>query len=290
MSADKDTQALFMEGLNALKEYAKVNGNIVSKDDVDGYFKGIELDDAKRNMIYGYLMANNIKVEGENPFDNNFVEMMEEKPSEEDVETVMLKEEDYEKDEKNVAIYLDELSKKEKMSDTTRAFLLMNIVEDRDKESLKLLSESFLEDIVGWIEPFRRKGVLSGDLIQEANLAMMGYISEQRFLNNYEWKDKIKEGGTEDLLFVLEGIKNEVKGEVEGSLSMLIDEQCASNKVAGKVLAKVNLVNDWAVRLKEELGRKPTADEVAERMGVSVDTVTEAMQLSAEKIEDIEQK
>jgi RNA polymerase primary sigma factor len=71
---------------------------------------------------------------------------------------------------------------------------------------------------------------------------------------------------------------------------MLIDEQRASNKVAGKVLAKVNLVNDWAVRLKEELGRKPTADEVAERMGVSVDTVKEAMQLSAEKIEDIEQK
>lgn len=288
MADNKDTQALFMEGLNELKEYAKVNGNIVSRDDVDGYFKGIVLDDAKRNMIYGYLMANNIKVTGEDAFNNDFMTLMEtSEDAEISDEVVMLSDEDYKKDEEFVSIYLEDIGKIEKMSDTTRAFLLMNIVEDNDKESLKLLSESFLSDIVGWIEPFRRKGVLSGDLIQEANLAMMGYISEQRFLNNYEWKDKIKEGSTDDLLYVLKGIQDEVKGEVEGCLSMLIDEQSASDKVTGKVLGKVNLVNDWASRLKEELGRKPTVSEVAEKMGVSVDTVKEAIQLSAENIENI---
>lgn len=288
MADNKDTQALFMEGLNELKEYAKVNGNIVSKDDVDGYFKGIVLDDAKRNMIYGYLMANNIKVTGEDAFNNDFMTLMETSEDEDNSdEVVMLSDEDYKKDEEFISIYLEDIGKIEKMSDTTRAFLLMNIVEDNDKESLKLLSESFLSDIVEWIEPFRRKGVLSGDLIQEANLAMMGYISEQRFLNNCEWKDKIKEGSTEDLLYVLKGIQDEVKGEVEGCLSMLIDEQSASNKVTGKVLSKVNLVNDWAARLKEELGRKPTVSEVAEKMGVSVETVKEAIQLSAENIENI---
>ena len=189
MADNKDTQALFMEGLNELKEYAKVNGNIVSKDDVDGYFKGIVLDDAKRNMIYGYLMANNIKVTGEDAFNNDFMTLMETSEDEDNPEdaVVMLSDEDYKKDEEFISLYLEDIGKIEKMSDTTRAFLLMNIVEDNDKESLKLLSESFLSDIVEWIEPFRRKGVLSGDLIQEANLAMMGYISEQRFLNNYEW-------------------------------------------------------------------------------------------------------
>ena len=288
MADNRDTKALFMEGLNELKEYAKVNGNIVSRDDVDGYFKGIVLDDAKRNMIYGYLMANNIKVTGEDAFNNDFMALMEtSEDADNSDEVVMLSDEDYKKDEEFVSIYLEDIGKIEKMSDTTRAFLLMNIVEDNDKESLKLLSESFLSDIVGWIEPFRRKGVLSGDLIQEANLAMMGYISEQRFLNNYEWKDKIKEGSTDDLLYVLKGIQDEVKGEVEGCLSMLIDEQSASDKVTGKVLGKVNLVNDWASRLKEELGRKPTVSEVAEKMGVSVDTVKEAIQLSAENIENI---
>ena len=38
---------------------------------------------------------------------------------------------------------------------------------------------------------------------------------------------------------------------------------------------------------KEELGRKPTVKEVAERMGVAEDVVSEALSLSADKIEDI---
>ena len=292
MSDNKEKQALFMEALNELKEYAKVNGNIVTRDDVTGYFKGIDLDESSLNMVYGYLLANNIKVSGEDLGDNPFLAMMEEekdeKDSDENESFTMLSEEDYKKDEEYIAMYLDELSKIEQLSDTGRAFLLMNIVEDKDKESLKILSSSFLSKIVDWIEPFRRKGVLSGDLIQEGNLAMMAYISEERFLNNYEWKDKIKEGSTEDLLYVLNGIEKEVKGEVEGALSMLIDEQSESDRTTGKVLSKVNLVNDWAARLKIEMGRKPTVQEVADKMGVSKQIVLDAIQLSANNIEDID--
>ena len=292
MSDNKEKQALFMEALNELKEYAKVNGNIVSRDDVAGYFKGIELDESSLNMVYGYLLANNIKVSGEDLGDNPFLAMMEEekgeKDSDENESFTMLSEEDYKKDEEYIAMYLDELSKIEQLSDTGRAFLLMNIVEDKDKESLKILSSSFLNKIVEWIEPFRRKGVLSGDLIQEGNLAMMAYISEERFLNNYEWKDKIKEGSTEDLLYVLNEIEKEVKGEVEGALSMLLDEQSESDRTTGKVLSKVNLVNDWAARLKIEMGRKPTVQEVADKMGVSKQIVLDAIQLSANNIEDID--
>ena len=292
MSDNKEKQALFMEALNELKEYAKVNGNIVSRDDVAGYFKGIDLDESSLNMVYGYLLANNIKVSGEDLGDNPFLAMMEEekgeKDSDENESFTMLSEEDYKKDEEYIAMYLDELSKIEQLSDTGRAFLLMNIVEDKDKESLKILSSSFLSKIVEWIEPFRRKGVLSGDLIQEGNLAMMSYISEERFLNNYEWKDKIKEGSTEDLLYVLNEIEKEVKGEVEGALSMLLDEQSESDRTTGKVLSKVNLVNDWAARLKIEMGRKPTVQEVADKMGVSKQIVLDAIQLSANNIEDID--
>lgn len=290
---NQDAQAIFMEALSGLKEYAKVNGGMVTKEDVYNYFKGMELDDSKFQLVYGYLMANNIRINGETNVDNTFLNMMEEAvkagnatETEDEVWTVD-DSIDYEEDEKHLSMYMDELSKVEMLSDTTKAYLLMNIVEDNDKDSLDLLSQSFLEKIVEWIEPYRRRGVLSSDLIQEGNLAMMGYIGEKRFLNNYEWKDKIKEGSTEDLLNVLKGIETEVKAEVEGAIGMMIDEQAASNKASDKVLNKVNLVNDWAKRLKAELDRKPTVAEVAERMGISEDNVREAIKLSAEKIEDI---
>lgn len=290
MADNKDTQIIFMEALESLKEYAKVNGNVVTRQDVESYFKDLSLNESKYQMVVGYLLANSITVKGEDAFDNAFLSMLEENNSQKDEEepAVMMSEEDYLKDEKYIEMYLKDLEDIEELSDTTRAFLLMNIVEDNDKESLNILSQSFLKKIVEWVEPFRRKGVLSSDLIQEANLAMMAYVGEKHFLNNLVWKDKIKEGGTQDLLNVLGEIEKEVKEQIEGSLNMLIDEQKESDKVAGKVLGKVNLVNDWAKRLKEELGRKPNVDELAEKMGISKENVLEAIQLSAKNIEDID--
>ena len=352
MADNKDMQAVFMEALNGLKEYAKVNGNIVTKEDVNSYFKDMHLDDNKYSMITGYLMANGITIKGEDGTDNEFLHMLESTAddsvkndengividdnadaqkvddnqgnnsisednknhinsesnndglitkiniSEEEVKSLPEKEAamaaqmiadnmDYSEDDVYLERYKKELEAIQPVSDTTRAYLLINIVEDNDKESLKILSESYLEKIVEWVEPYRCRGVLAADLVQESNLAMMSYIGQKLWLNNYEWKDKIKEGSTNDIIEVLGGIDKEVKYQAEESMRMLIDEQMDSNRVSGKVLNKVNYVNDWAIRLKEELGRKPTVKEVAERMGVAEDVVSEALSLSADKIEDI---
>lgn len=335
MEVNKDAQAVFMEAIAGLKEYARVNGGQVTKDDVTSYFKGIELDASKLQMVYGYLMANNIKIKGETQVDNSFLAMMESavandnkemteqevdgssKPEYSDIipeaeaavgnpfsssnassDTALVvsgskiahmnQESDYEEDEKYLSLYMDDISRIDKLSEVSRAYLLMNIVEDNDKESLKLLSESYLEKVVEWIEPFRHQGVLLGDMIQEGNLAMMAYISEKRFINNYEWREKIKEGSTEDLLLVMKAIDEDVKSEIEGSIRMMLDEQNESEQVTDKVLNKVNMVNDWAKRLKEEIGRKPTIKEVADRIGISEDNIREAIQLSADNIEDIQ--
>lgn len=299
MADKKDVQGIFMESMNSLKEYAKVNGGSVTKEDVVNYFKGMELDEGKLQMIYGYLMANNIKIKGEDTFDNEFLKMLESVETEEEIQKEAEREEregmeqladnlDYGEDEKYLKLYLEDLKGIDSMSEVSRAFLLMNIIEDNDQESLRLLSESFLEKIVEWIEPYRKQGVLACDLVQEGNLAMMAYVGQKQWANNYEWKEKIKEGGTEDLVDVLQKIEQEVQEQVEGSIRMLIDEQKSSNQIAGKVLGKVNLVNDWAKRLKEELGRKPTIQEVADKMGISPEHVQEAIMLSAEAIEDID--
>ena len=309
-NVNKDIQAAFMEAVSSIKEYAKVNGNTVTRDDINNFFKDMALDESKFQMISGYLMANSIKIEGEAGDDNEFLKMMEnaaaseaggEAEEEEDSGNISEEEKEdkkvaddivshlnYEEDEKYLKMYLNDLSGIQPMTDTTRSYLLMNIVEDKDKESLKLLTESYLEKIVGWIEPFRGRGALACDLIQEANLAMTAYIGQQEWLNNYEWKDKIKEGSSQDLLDVIKEIDKAVQEEIEGSLNMMIDEQQDVNMVSGKILNKVNLVNDWAVRLREELGRKPTVKEVAENMGVSENIVTEAIRLSSETIEDID--
>lgn len=309
-----NNQAAFMEALNSLKEYAKVNGNIINQDDINSYFKDLSLDETKMGMITGYLLAHNITVSGEE--DNQFKEMFKDETkseeSKDDDENVTIQgidlfsskedvdEKDanvakeiannlnYEEDEKYLKLYLDDLARIQPLSDTSKAFLLMNIVEDNDKESLAILSESYLEKVIEWITPYRNKGVLASDLVQEANLAMMSYIGEKKWLNNYEWKDKIKEGSTEDLLYVLGEINKAVKSEIEDALDMLLDEEGNANLVTGKILNKVNRVNDFAKGMMEDLGRKPTVKEVAAEMKVSEDEINEAISLSAENIENID--
>ena len=66
-----------MEAVGSIKEYAKVNGNIVTREDVHSFFKDMALDDAKFQMISGYLMANGIKIQGEDSVDNEFLKLME---------------------------------------------------------------------------------------------------------------------------------------------------------------------------------------------------------------------
>ncbi|WP_287386658.1 sigma-70 domain-containing protein [Lachnospira sp.] len=309
-----NNQAAFMEALNSLKEYAKVNGNIINQDDINSYFKDLSLDETKMGMITGYLLAHNITVSGEE--DNQFKEMFKDETkseeSKDDDENVTIQgidlfsskedvdEKDanvakeiannlnYEEDEKYLKLYLDDLARIQPLSDTSKAFLLMNIVEDNDKESLEILSESYLEKVIEWITPYRNKGVLASDLVQEANLAMMSYIGEKKWLNNYEWKDKVKEGSTEDLLYVLGEINKAVKSEIEDALDMLLDEEGNANLVTGKILNKVNKVNDFAKGMMEDLGRKPTVKEVAAEMKVSEDEINEAISLSAENIENID--
>lgn len=309
-----NNQAAFMEALNSLKEYAKVNGNIINQDDINSYFKDLSLDETKMGMITGYLLAHNITVSGEE--DNQFKEMFKDETkseeSKDDDENVTIQgidlfsskedvdEKDanvakeiannlnYEEDEKYLKLYLDDLARIQPLSDTSKAFLLMNIVEDNDKESLAILSESYLEKVIEWITPYRNKGVLASDLVQEANLAMMSYIGEKKWLNNYEWKDKVKEGSTEDLLYVLGEINKAVKSEIEDALDMLLDEEGNANLVTGKILNKVNKVNDFAKGMMEDLGRKPTVKEVAAEMKVSEDEINEVISLSAENIENID--
>ena len=176
MSAQNDTQAAFMEAMNGLKEYAKVNGGFITKDDVLSYFKDLDLDDGKLQMVYGYLMANNIKIKGAASEDNEFLKMMEtaeaeeiqkqeaeETKQEEQAGAKQLEESlDYAEDEKYLQLYLEDLKQVDMLSDTSLAFLLMNIVEDNDKNSLELLSQSFLGKVTEWITPYRGKGVLAG--------------------------------------------------------------------------------------------------------------------------------
>ena len=158
---DNNNQAAFMGALNSLKEYAKVNGNIVTKQDVESYFKDLGLDDSKYQMITGYLLANDITVKGENGVDNEFLNMLEKsavkqtEELEEEVaeETVFVTDEDYEKDEKYIQMYMEDLKDVEELSFDKIPLL--------DKDTAALLGDRKMGSMVDMVSQFEADDIYS---------------------------------------------------------------------------------------------------------------------------------
>lgn len=292
--SDNNTQAIFMEALDNLKEYARVNGQVVNKNDVLSYFKGIDLDDKKMEIIYGYLMANSIKVEGEDNKNNAFVDIIKEstldqkeKDEEENVKKIIDGMVDYSQDESYISEYKEELNEFEAVTQKTVLDCIQKLSQNEDENSINKMLYFFMNKIPNTIKPFMGKGVSAGDLIQEATLSVLAYLKSMRWQYDSDIASKAKSENKDDVKEVLKYIEDEIESDIAGSLNMLIDEQKESAKVSNKILEKVNFVNDWAKRLKKELGRKPTVDELSEKTGLPKEDIIEAVNFSADKIEDI---
>lgn len=273
-----EEQEIFIEALDNLKEFSKLNGNVISKQDIMDNFGGVDLEESQLQLIYGYLQNNHIKISDveikENAFEKiNSSEL--EKQQEISEETLKQHEEqkkiDAENDRKFVAMYLEDLKMIQQISESEEADLLNQIVLG-DKNAKKQLVEGYLPVIVNMIEPFRENGVAVGDLIQEGNLTLMTLIEEANSTDVEAWNTKFK-------LILAERIKM--------ACERLIEEQKSSTGISQRILNKVNAVNDCAMKLAEEFERKVTIEEVAGRMGISAEEVKEAINFSSNAIEDI---
>ncbi len=300
MSKDiKNEEAMLLDGLAAIKDYAKLNADMLTREDIAGFFKGIELDQAKFGMIEGYLMSNGIKIEGLDAKDNAYAKsvleeekaIIEKEAEENDTKAGnTLKEADYTEDEAMYKDYLEELNAIEKLSDHDKADCLTKIFNENDEDALIRLETELMKETPPMIEEFKNKGILTSDLIQEANLAMIAYVTNMNYVRDHDKQAAIKSEELESILGVYQEMLDEIKSDVSASINIMIDEQMDVFKVNGKIVNRVNMVNDSAKDLKEELVRKPTVAEVAEKTGLSEEEVIDTIKFSAKKIEDIDLK
>lgn len=276
MSKDiKNEEAMLLDGLAAIKDYAKLNADMLTREDIAGFFKGIELDQAKFGMIEGYLMSNGIKIEGLDAKDNAYAKsvleeekaIIEKEAEENDTKAGnTLKEADYTEDEAMYKDYLEELNAIEKLSDHDKADCLTKIFNENDEDALIRLETELMKETPSMIEEFKNKGILTSDLIQEANLAMIAYVTNMNYVRDHDKQAAIKSEELESILGVYQEMLDEIKSDVSASINIMIDEQMDVFKVNGKIVNRVNMVNDSAKDLKEELVRKPTVAEVAEKL------------------------
>lgn len=300
-------QQLFIEALENLKIFAKSNGDKVTKADVlDCIGHDAELDDAKWQMVAGYLKTNGIELTDVELTDHTFERQIEEadkrqaekelnkeEQKDEDSDSGESDKEDSENDANTDAqekqlldMYLEDLKSIAPLSRTTQAVILQDVC-DKDVESRGVIINNYFLQVVEWVKAYAGKGVAMMDLIQEANVIVMDELGRRDWMKQLDAFDVMDSDDINAWTDLSERLDAYLIDRVKEGIGKLIEEQTDEKMAGNKILAKVNAVNDAAEAAHKEYGRKVTVEELAQFMHVPVEDVSEALRLSANRIENV---
>ena len=167
-------------------------------------------------------------------------------------------------------IYLDELKELPAVSDGEKRAVMMSAL-TQDITACNKLVEIFLPQVVEIAKLYAGQGALVEDLIGEGNVALASAVT---MLDCVESIDEV------------EGFLGKM---IMDAMQDYIGEDSDNRGLDEKVLEKVNLINDKAKEMADELLRKVTIAELAKEMEREEDEIKEAIRLSANHMEYIEE-
>lgn len=150
---------------------------------------------------------------------------------------------------------------------------LLEQVKQGDRNAKNRLLEGTLGYIVELVKKFGDRGLPLGDLVQEANMAVMMALEK-----DCAWENTIS--GIEAEEEGLTPFRIYMKEQVEAALEAALDEQKNSEQVGEELLARVNVLKDISRQMAEELGREATVSELAAKMKMTEDEIKDIMKLT----------
>lgn len=164
--------------------------------------------------------------------------------------------------------YLDGIHSLPVYSDgETEAFTISAMAGDR--QAGQRLTEIYLKNVADIAKLYVGQGVSLEDLIGEGNVALAMGIG---------MLDRLEEPSEAQGMLVK---------CIMDAMEDVISENAENARTNQKVADKVNQVADKARELAQELGRKVTAEELAQETGLSVKAIQDAVRMSGFRIDDI---
>lgn len=167
-------------------------------------------------------------------------------------------------------MYLEELKDLPEVTDGEKRAVMMSALA-QDSSACNKLTEIFLPQVVEIAKLYAGQGALVEDLIGEGNVALSMGVT---MLDCVESIDEI------------DGFLAKM---IMDAMEEYISDDTDSHQAGEKVLDKVNMVNDKSKEMAEELLRKVTVEELAQEMQLAEEEIREAIRLSANHMEYIEE-
>lgn len=260
----EEKKAKLQEKLQELLALAKKKKNSLEYQEISEFFKDMELDADEFEKILDFLETNNIDVLRIMDDDDIDDDIILDDEDEVEVEKIDLSVPDGVSIEDPVRMYLKEIGKVPLLS-AEEEIELAKRMELGDQEAKKRLAEANLRLVVSIAKRYVGRGMLFLDLIQEGNLGLIKAVEKFDYRKGYKFSTY-------------------ATWWIRQAITRAIADQARTIRIPVHMVETINKLIRISRQLLQELGREPTAEELAVEMQMPEEKVREIMKIAQEPV------
>ncbi len=254
----------FEEKLKELVKLGKKKKSILELQEINDFFRDMELDSEHMEKVFDYLEGQNIDVlrisSDDDDIDDSDIIISEE--DEVDVEKIDLSVPDGISIEDPVRMYLKEIGKVPLLTATEEVELAKRMA-DGDENAKKRLAEANL--VVSIAKRYVGRGMLFLDLIQEGNLGLIKAVEKFDYHKGFKFSTY-------------------ATWWIRQAITRAIADQARTIRIPVHMVETINKLIRVSRQLLQELGREPAPEEIAQELDMPVERVREILKISQEPV------
>ena len=288
-----NAQAQFVQTLQDIVSRARSNKDTIGMDEISSAFEGMDLPVEQMEEIYEHIRSQNIivtqgkgpeeSIDGEDVPDESDDDILIDVDADEDdlldsdeedlenlddVEEVRIEETSEVLEgvstEDPVRMYLKEIGNVPLLTSEQEVELARR-VEEGDPEAKKALTEANLRLVVSIAKKYVGRGMPFLDLIQEGNMGLMKAVDKFDYTKGYKFSTY-------------------ATWWIRQAITRGIADTGRTIRVPVHMVETINKTLRMTRQLLQELGREPTPEEVAEKLGVPASRVREVLKISRDPV------
>ena len=302
MAQEQELRLKFQQKLIEILELGKKKKNMLEYQKIADFFKDLNLDPEKFEMVIDYLEQNGIdvlKISNDDDVDDDIILDEED---EVEVEKIDLSVPEGVSVEDPVRMYLKEIGKvpllsadeeielAQNMEDGAVAIEKINVLKgrldgaseeekteikeeiktlqrdvDKGADAKKRLAEANLRLVVSIAKRYVGRGMLFLDLIQEGNLGLIKAVEKFDYKKGYKFSTY-------------------ATWWIRQAITRAIADQARTIRIPVHMVETINKLIRVSRQLLQELGREPSPEEIAKEMSMPVERVREILKISQEPV------
>ena len=302
MAQEQELRLKFQQKLIEILELGKKKKNMLEYQEIADFFKDLNLDPEKFEMVIDYLEQNGIdvlKISNDDDVDDDIIL---DEDDEVEVEKIDLSVPEGVSVEDHVRMYLKEIGKvpllsadeeielAQNMEDGAVAIEKINVLKgrldgaseeekaeikeeiktlqrdvDKGADAKKRLAEANLRLVVSIAKRYVGRGMLFLDLIQEGNLGLIKAVEKFDYKKGYKFSTY-------------------ATWWIRQAITRAIADQARTIRIPVHMVETINKLIRVSRQLLQELGREPSPEEIAKEMSMPVERVREILKISQEPV------